>query len=404
MNDERQLAWAYLSRVVEGPSRPLQDLLRQGRGPEAIARAVRTRETWIGALLKETSARHELDTAAADLRGIRALGGRLITADDPDWPREALDHAFGFAASGMSEHIRTYQDDAVVPHALWVRGGDLSALTAQAVTLVGTRAISGYGAQVTESFSRSLSSHQWTIISGGALGVDTVAHRSAVAAGGSTVAVAACGLDRCYPAQNKGLFAEILASGRGALVSEYPPGTPPQRHRFLTRNRLVAALSRGTVVIEAAWRSGALNTLSWASGLGRVAMAVPGPVTTAGSLGCHERIRSGNAELVTSGDEVRSLLSAIGTFDPQEQYELDFAASPIQGLSRNELRVFDALGASAREAGAVAADSGLPLALVIHLLVDLQRRALIIREGSTWRRVRNRTGEELPVPEEDPAD
>lgn len=390
MSDERRLAWAYLSRVVEGPSRNLQELLRQGRQPEAIARAVKGREGWIGALLKETSARHELDTAAVDLGTIDRLGGRLITPADPDWPREQLDHAFGFAASGMSDHVRTYQDDAVPPHALWVRGGDLAALSAQAVTLVGTRAISNYGVQVTEAFSSNLATHRWTIISGGALGVDTVAHRTALRDGGATVAVAACGLDRSYPAQNRGLFNDILTSGRGALVSEYPPGTPPQRHRFLTRNRLVAALSRGTVVIEAAWRSGALNTLSWASGLGRVAMAVPGPVTTAGSLGCHERIRTGNAELVASADEVRSLLSAIGTFDPQEQYELDFAASPIQGLSRNELRVFDALGDSAREAGAVSADSGLPLPLVIHLLVELQRRSLIIREGATWRRVRSR--------------
>ena len=171
-------------------------------------------------------------------------------------------------------------------------------------------------------------------------------------------------------------------------MSEYAPGTPPQRHRFLTRNRLVAALSQGTVVVEAAWRSGALNTLSWCSGLGRVAMAVPGPVTTAGSLGCHERIRNGSAQMVTSGDEVRALLGAVGAMDAQAQYELNFAATPIQGLSRNELRVFDALNgnSSGREASVIAADAGLTLQLTMFLLVALHKRGIVNRVGTLWSR------------------
>lgn len=117
-------------------------------------------------------------------------------------------------------------------------------------------------------------------------------------------------------------------------------------------------------------------------------MAVPGPVTTAGSLGCHERIRNGQAEMVCSGDEVRSLLGAIGELDIQEQYELQFGATPVQGLSRNELRVFDSLGGYSQDAGQVAAETGLPLALVVHLLVDLHKRGLITRQGSMWCRVR----------------
>src|SRR5699024_68618 len=111
------------------------------------------------------------------------------------------------------------------------------------------------------------------------------------------------------------------------------------------------------------------------------------PVTTAGSLGCHERIRNGHAQMVCSGDEIRSLLGAIGGMDAQEQYELNFAANPIQGLSRNELRVYDALGRHPREAAEVATETGLTLALVIHLLVDLNSRGLVAREGVRWVRI-----------------
>lgn len=385
--DKNLEAWAYLSRVVEGPNAHLNQLIAQGHEAEKIASGIKQRESWIGTqLLRETESRHTWDTAHKDLEIIKRLGGRLITAEDAEWPREEFDHAFGFAASGMSDHVRTYQEDAVGPHSLWIRGGNLGALSAQSVTIVGTRAISHYGTEVTEQFTNNLVSHQWTIVSGGALGVDTVAHSEALRGGGSTVVIAACGLDRSYPAHNKDLFERIAASDSGVIASEYPPGTPPQRHRFLTRNRLVVAISQGTVVTEAAWRSGALNTLSWCAGLGRVPMAVPGPVTTAGSLGCHERIKNGSAQMVTSGDDVRSLLGAIGSLDANEQYELNFSASPIQGLSRNELRVFDALNLIGRQAGEVATDAGLPLALVIHLLVELQRRGLILRDGTDWKR------------------
>ncbi|WP_053546175.1 DNA-processing protein DprA [Corynebacterium deserti] len=383
------MAWAYLSRVVEGPNAYLQEALAAGHDVEKVAHGIKNREAWLDpALLKATESRFSWDTAQRDLDIIAKLGGRLISTDDPEWPVEELDHAFGFAASGMSDHVRTYQDDALPPHALWVNGGNLRELSAQSVTLVGTRAISKYGTEVTAMFTQQLVAHQWTIVSGGALGVDTVAHTEALRSQGCTIAVAACGLDRSYPAHNRELFDHISGSNRGVMVSEYPPGTTPQRHRFLTRNRLVAALSQGTVVVEAAWRSGALNTLSWCEGLGRVAMAVPGPVTTAGSLGCHERIRNGSAQMVTSGDDVRSLLGAVGALDVQEQYEISFAASPIQGLSRNELRVFDALDEAGRgrDASRIASDAGLTVALTVHVLLDLHKRGIVSREGTVWMR------------------
>lgn len=379
-------AWAYLNRVVEGPSRALQAHLAAGRSAEELARGIRTRASWLGPLGPETEARHAWQRAEEDLAAAELVGGRLVTPDDADWPAEALDHAFGFAATGLSEHLRTYQSDAVAPHGLWVRGPSLTGAFAQAVGVVGTRASSAYGRTVTAQLVRGLAPAQWTILSGGALGVDAVAHEAALSVGGRTVVVAACGLDQTYPKAHRDLFARVTDSG-GAVITEYPPGTTPQRHRFLTRNRLVAALSAGTVVIEAGWRSGALNTLSWAEALGRIPMAVPGPVTNAASSGCHARLREHRAQLVTSAEDVRALLETLGSVDADAQYELAFAPDQIQRLSRNELRVYDALPVhGGADADRIAAAAGLPLPLTIHLLLDLERRGILVREGNDWRR------------------
>lgn len=379
---KRREAWAYLSRTIEGPHRELQRLLAEGRQPEAIAQGIARRETWVGSLLAQTQSRHVDNRAKEDLAAISAVGGRLVTPDDDEWPKDAFDQAFGFAASGYSDHARAHAEDAVAPHALWVKGAPLNELCQQAVAMVGTRAITQYGKEVTARFVPELVTHHWTIVSGGALGVDTEAHRQALMHGGSTIAVAACGLDRHYPASNRELFHRIAQTG--ALVSEYAPGMAPHRHRFLTRNRLVAALSQGTVVVEAAWRSGALNTLKWAQSLGRVVMAVPGPVHSVASLGCHEKIRQGDAQLVCSGQEVRGLLERIGAVDVGGQYELDFAADPIQALSHNELRVFDGLSQDPSDAKTIAGEAGLSLGLTLHLLVALEQRSLVQRVGSRW--------------------
>ncbi|KQB86635.1 DNA-processing protein DprA [Corynebacterium lowii] len=387
---QEELAFAYLSRVVEGPSREVQALLAEGREAPQIAEAIRARKRWVGDLLAHTATRYDWDRAQQDLEIAQAHRARLIYPGHEEWPTEQIEHAFGFARTGMSQHVRTYQSDAVAPHALWVRGGSLAQLCAQAVSVVGTRAQSRYGAQATAQLVRGLSQHRWTIVSGGALGIDAEAHQAALAAGGTTIAVLACGIDRVYPARHGRLFDSIAAAG--AVVTEYPPEVPPQRHRFLTRNRLVAALSQGTVVVEAAWRSGALNTLSWAEGLGRVAMAVPGPITGTGSLGCHERIREGRAQMVTSADDIRALLSAVGAMDVEEQYELTYAPDSIQALSRNELRVFDALpDTGAAETQEIARSAGLSLPLTVHLLVDLSSKNLVILDGDQWRRVEGAT-------------
>src|SRR5450756_1961145 len=154
--------------------------------------------------------------------------------------------------------------------------------------------------------SAGLADAGWTVVSGGAYGIDAVAHRAALAAGGTTVAFLAGGVDRLYPAGNATLLAAIQESG-GSLVSEVPPGSVPSKVRFLQRNRLIAAASRATVVVEAAWRSGALSTATHAAGLLRPVGAVPGPVTSAASAGCHRLLRDGCAVCVTDAADALPL-------------------------------------------------------------------------------------------------
>ncbi|QGU02292.1 hypothetical protein CKALI_07150 [Corynebacterium kalinowskii] len=383
----RTRAWAYLSRCVEGPNRQLQALLANGRDVEEIVQGIKRRETWVGDLLRATEARYQFDQSQQDLDAISRLGGRLVTPDDAEWPTNEFAQAFGFAASGLSDCARSVQDDAVAPHVLWVRGKNVRELVARSVTVVGTRALSTYGRDATRMLVQGLVGHQWTIVSGGALGIDAVAHNTALDCGGRTIVVAACGLDRNYPSSHTGLFDKVVQ--RGAILSEYPPGVTPARHRFLTRNRLAAALTAGTVVVEAAWRSGALNTLTWAEGLGKVAMAVPGPISTPGSLGCHDRIRSGRAQLVVSANEIRQLLSRVGEIDVDGQYEMLFAPNTVQSLSRNEMRVFDALNREGCTADEVAGAAGLTVSLSVHILVDLVKRGVVVRDGGKFKRVEN---------------
>ncbi|GAA2471089.1 hypothetical protein Ahu01nite_079400 [Winogradskya humida] len=172
----------------------------------------------------------------------------------------------------------------------------------RSVAIVGARAATAYGLHVSTELASELASRGWTVMSGGAFGIDGAAHRAALAAGGLTVAVLACGIDRPYPVGNSALFDQIVA--HGVLISEWPPGAEPLRHRFAISNRIIATAD-GTVVVEAAARSAAVHTMGRVLSLGRPAMVVPGPVTSALSLGCHQILRtSAAARVVTSAGEV----------------------------------------------------------------------------------------------------
>ena len=227
--------------------------------------------------------------AGTGLGSIEARGVHLLCPGDPGWPGQLDD-------LGQAR-----------PYALWVRGtADLRDLCRQSAAVVGSRAATAYGTHMCAEITAGLTASGFVIVSGGAYGIDATAHRAALACGGRTVAVLACGPDLAYPREHAGLLDDIAS--HGAVVSEYPPGTLPARHRFLARNRVIAALTRGTLVVEAARRSGTIVTALRASELGRPVLAVPGPVTSATSAGCHLLIRAGQAVLVTSAAEAASCL------------------------------------------------------------------------------------------------
>ena len=382
-------SWAYLSRVVEGPSHHIQALLRVGKSADEIAEGVRTRATWIGGLLSQTENRFTWDRPAKDLEFAADLGYTLLTPESPQWPAEAIQCSFGRQQTGAAGKT-SHQPDGIAPHALWVAGNtNLAGLFAQSVGVVGTRHATKYGHMASKDLVAGLGGHNYTVVSGGALGIDTVAHTTAMDVNIPTVVVAACGPGEHYPRSNKALFERVVATG-GALMTEYPPAVTPDRHRFLTRNRLVAALTLGTVLVEAPFRSGALNTLKWVNAFNRTAMAVPGPVTDAQSLGANLAIQNNEAEMVLNAGQIHEQLSAVGEYSAEEQMEMQYPPSVTQQLSRNELRIYDALppaGRTGREAEAVAADAGLSIALTVHILMDLSKRGLVERDKRVWSRV-----------------
>lgn len=239
---------------------------------------------------------------------------RLLTPDDIDWPGEL--QQLGTSA----------------PIALWLKGdpGQLSTPLPGRVTIVGARASTAYGSQVATELASELATQGRTIVSGGAYGIDGSAHRAAtVSFPGSTIAVLATGLDRLYPTGHEQLFERIEQSG-GLLVSELPPGSAPTRWRFLQRNRMLAALSGATVVVEAGHRSGSLNVAGQAHALGRPVGAVPGPVTSPASAGCHRLIQEGLASLIIDAQDVTDLLDSTAGFSGDRT----FAYSATRRFSR----------------------------------------------------------------------
>jgi len=303
-------------------------------------------------------------------------GIRLVCPADPEWP------------GGLDEL------GPARPYALWLRGqGDLRLACLRSVSMVGSRAATGYGAHVAGEIAADLSEQGWAIVSGGAYGIDAAAHRGALAAGGITIVVLACGVDYAYPAGHADLFADIAA--RGLVVSEWPPGRPPARFRFLVRNRTIAALACGTVIVEAGERSGALNTARHAAQLGKSLMAVPGPVTSAQSAGCHRIIRDWGATCVTRAEDIIEMLSPLGAALTAAATPPSRGPGPVAVTasvpSRDELdtdsaRVLDALPArGAAGTSTIAAEAGVDLGTVLRCLGVLAGSGFIERCDRGWR-------------------
>jgi DNA processing protein len=267
-----------------------------------------------------------------------------------------------------------------------VRGSaELGSLAVRSVGIVGARAATAYGEQVAGDFAAGLASRDFTVVSGGAFGIDAAAHQGALAVGGTSVIVSAGGLDRAYPLAHDRLFDRVADTG--LLVSESPPGAAPQRHRFLIRNRLIAAFATGTVVVEAAQRSGARNTARHCVVLGRPLMAVPGPVTSTMSSGCHELLASEEtpARLVTSVADVLGVIGA-PTDLAAEQPSRSNAAALLDTLEPVERQVFDGFPARrAVQVDELAIATGLPALQVMRALPGLELAGLVEPVGGGFR-------------------
>ncbi|HWM16292.1 MAG TPA: DNA-processing protein DprA [Microbacterium sp.] len=342
-----------------------------GRSPTAALDAAGiTSRTWQEALkrwlprVNERAMRDALDVA-------RRSGVSLLTPEDPQWPASLAD---------LGDHA---------PLLLWVRG-DLGRLSdpTPTVALVGARASTSYGEHVTMEIAAELVARGVAIVSGAAYGIDGAAHRAVLTAGGTTVAILAGGADRPYPSGHAHLIDGVAQSG--AVVSEVPCGSAPTKWRFLQRNRLIAALADVTVVVEAGWRSGSLNTAGHAAALGRALGAVPGPVTSPASAGCHRLMREFDAQCVTSADDVVELLGG-----PTPTL---FDMPPVQGPGERTddvTRVTDAMSFRApRETSDIARRAGLTPEEVTAILGLLTLDGSVIRAEGGWRR--GRTG--VPVP------
>jgi DNA processing protein len=324
-----------------------------------------------GALGEPTAERAARLSVDAFERLAKAAAIRFIVPGDDEWPH-GLDDL---------RHAESVQRRGGEPFGLWLRGpGHLAHLMQRSVAIVGSRAATAYGNGIAADLAADLVEQGMTVLSGGAFGIDVAAHRGALAAGGPTVCVLANGVDVAYPPAHAALF-ETLAKDQ-LLVSELPPAAHPTRVRFLARNRLIAAMSRGTVVVEAALRSGARNTASWALGCGRPLMAVPGSVYSRASTAPHLMIRNGQAVLVTSAAEVLELVSDMG----QAMLPLAHGQSrATDALTETQLGVFEAIPARRRASvGDIALAAGVSVPSCLGALTALESAGLVAGDERGW--------------------
>ncbi|MEO8828478.1 DNA-processing protein DprA [Lapillicoccus sp.] len=299
-----------------------------------------------------------------EIEAAAALGARVLCPGDDEWP------------VGVDDHPEP-------PLCLWVRGpADLSMLARRSVAVVGARNCTSYGDHVASDLAAGLAERGWTVVSGAAFGIDVAAHRGALAVGGATVAVLAGGVDRHYPVAHDELLRRLVEVG--AVVSEPAPGSAPTAGRFLLRNRLIATMTRGTVVVEAGLRSGSLNTARSAASCGRPVGVVPGPITSVASAGCHQAVREGVAQIVTDVEEVLDLIGSMGV-DAAPRRSAPVAAVDL--LDPEDAAVLSAVpvrrgGSVDRVAVAAGVSSTAAQAALGRLLLG----GLVVRDTVGWRK------------------
>lgn len=361
VDDCERLARVGWSRLAE-PADPVAITLIAELGAVEAWDAVRTSTS---ALLDRFRARLPDVDPRRDLAIGRRIGARVVCPGDVEWP------------TGLANL------DAP-PYCLWVRGPlSLGPALERSVAVVGARAATSYGEFVAAQLAADLAERGLAVVSGAAFGIDAAAHRGALSVGGSTVAVLAGGVDRPYPAAHRELLERIAATG--AVVAETAPGGAPMKARFLHRNRLIATITQGTVVVEAGLRSGSRHTASVAASHHRVVGAVPGPVTSMTSAGCHEMIRAGMAVLVTDAAEVREL---VGGYDASSALPIRRGPErPEDSVQEQDRQVYDALPLrAARPVERIAATAGTSTGAAQAALGRLLMSGHAAKSDRGWRR------------------
>jgi DNA processing protein len=401
VSDDILIARAVLNRLAEPACIPLWHLVRE-HGPVAAVEMIRAGDA-PSEVTNATAARIGIVDPQADLEAAQRHGVRLIVPESDEWPHFAMAclERTGIARADLYDRgQRTHAEygEPIPPLALWAKGPlDLATVGVRSVGIVGARAATTYGEQVAADLAYGLARRGFEVVSGGAFGIDSAAHRGALAAGGCTVVVSAGGLDRPYPPANAALFDR--ASESGLLLSESPPGAAPQRRRFLTRNRLIGALATGTVIAEASARSGAMNTAGHCFRLGRPVMAVPGPVTSIVSAGCHQLLADENrrASLVASVDDVLMLIGGSGDIaevGPSPVGHADEVRARLDAVDRRARQVYDGFPAHRCVSPEdLAASSGLAPLEIIRALPVLELAGLIEATADGFRIARRRVSE-----------
>jgi DNA processing protein len=334
-------------------AKALNDLLPKDifRAPQFISTLEDSLECW----------RRRLRTVRVEqsIEKIDSLSGSIITPESHLWPR------------GLSD----LGDSA--PAVIWCLGDFGVFENTRTVSIVGARIASTYGLSVTRDLVAAAVSKNYVVVSGGALGIDATAHASAIEARGKTIALMAGGLDRLYPARNSELFEAIKL--QGLLISELPPGSAPARWRFLQRNRLIAAIGQATVVVEAGFRSGSINTAGHANELDRPVGAVPGPINSTRSEGCHQLIKDRRAELISTPSDLFDLLALSSEYGNA----IDF------GLTGDQTRVLDSCGQFGESVESIALKAGMTINQTKVTIEELKRSMLMSQTSNGWIKTSN---------------
>lgn len=390
---EFQLACFKLGWLKTYQDPVLRTLLNTFGITETVAQLTSWRHSQIGGLLSELQSLPELGYTKKNkvLDRLDVLSEKLQSLEINELLEYQASEGIKCLFPDMAQWPKGFESLEFPPYCLWYRG-DMGVLESNKapVAFVGARASTEYGDWVTTKFAAELADRGHCVISGGAYGIDSAAHRSARGTLGNTVAFLAGGVDDFYPRGNQGLLTSIINYG-GAVCSELPPGSKPLRHRFLQRNRLIAAASYGLVVVEAGWRSGALSSANFALEIGRPVGVVPGPITSGSSLGCVKLLRNKETVCICHPEHVIELLApmeiSFGLVESEMKQD-EQVRRPTDDLDELQMLVLDSLGTrKPRSSDEISASTNLSTGKVLAILGYFEFRELVANREGGWVRI-----------------